>query len=167
MIVNTRLLIRWSGVRDHADTPLFANNFSNLSGPAEINFKSICIDFTLTFRRLCDAAFDKKMDRNLINLFKDARAYEKWSKSWRSRLSRESVSIEERTKLMRKVNPAVIPRNHRVEQALNAAVENLDYAPFEKLVEVLSSPYEELEGQSEFMQPPKPGEHVLETFCGT
>ena len=124
-------------------------------------------DFTLTFRRLCDAAFDKKMDRNLRKLFKDAAAYDKWSKSWRSRLSRESVSTEERTKLMRKLNPAFIPRNHRVEQVLNAAVENLDYGPFEKLVEVLSSPYEELEGQSEFMQPPKPGEHVLETFCGT
>ena len=68
---------------------------------------------------------------------------------------------------MRKVNPAVIPRNHLVEQALNAAVENLDYGPFEKLVEVLTSPYEELEWQSEFMLPPKPGEHVLQTFCGT
>ena len=68
---------------------------------------------------------------------------------------------------MRKVNPVVIPRNHRLEQALNAAVENLDYTPFEKLVEVLSSPYEEMKGQSEFMQPPKPGEHVLQTFCGT
>ena len=68
---------------------------------------------------------------------------------------------------MPKVNPAVIPRNHRVEHALNAAVENLDYGPFEKLVEVLSSPYEEPEGHSEFMQPPKPGEHVLQTFCGT
>ena len=68
---------------------------------------------------------------------------------------------------MRKVNPAVIPRNHRVEQALNAAVENLDYGPFEKLVEVLSSPYEELEGQNEFMLPPKPEERVMQTFCGT
>ena len=68
---------------------------------------------------------------------------------------------------MRKVNPAVIPRNHRVEHALNAAVEKLDYGPFEKLVEVLSSPYEEPEGHSKFMQPPKPGEHVLQTFCGT
>ncbi len=46
MIVNTRLLIRWSGVRDHAETPLFANNFSKLSVPAEINFKSICIFVT-------------------------------------------------------------------------------------------------------------------------
>ena len=68
---------------------------------------------------------------------------------------------------MRNVNPAVIPRNHRVEQVLNAAVENSDYGPFEQLVDVLSSPFEEMENKEEFMLPPKPGEHVLETFCGT
>ena len=124
-------------------------------------------DFTLTFRRLCHAALGKKMDRNLRNLFKDEEAFNKWSNSWRSRLSRESVSPEERVSLMRNVNPAVIPRNHRVEHALNAAVENSDYGPFEKLVDVLSSPYEEIKENDEFMLPPKPGEHVLQTFCGT
>ena len=124
-------------------------------------------DFTLTFRRLCHAALGKKMDRNLKNLFKDEEAFNKWSNSWRSRLSRESVSPEERVSLMRNVNPAVIPRNHRVEHALNAAVENSDYGPFEKLVDVLSSPYEEIKENDEFMLPPKPGEHVLQTFCGT
>ena len=124
-------------------------------------------DFTLTFRWLCDAAFDKKNNKNLRTLFKDAGAYDNWSKSWRSRLSRESASPEERVKLMRKVNPAVIPRNHRVEQALNAAVENLDFGPFERLVDVLSSPYEEMKEKDEFMLPPKPGEHILQTFCGT
>ena len=124
-------------------------------------------DFTLTFRRLCHAALGKKMDRNLRNLFKDEEAFNKWSNSWRSRLSRESASPEERVNLMRNVNPAVIPRNHRVEHALNAAVENSDYGPFEKLVDVLSSPYEEIKENDEFMLPPKPGEHVLQTFCGT
>ena len=124
-------------------------------------------DFTLTFRRLCHAALGKKIDRNHINLFKDEEAFNKWSNSWRSRLSRESVSPEERVSLMRNVNPAVIPRNHRVEHALNAAVENSDYGPFEKLVDVLSSPYEEIKENDEFMLPPKPGEHVLQTFCGT
>ena len=124
-------------------------------------------DFTLTFRWLCDAAFDKKNNKNLRTLFKDAGAYDNWSESWRSRLSRESASPEERVKLMRKVNPAVIPRNHRVEQALNAAVENLDFGPFERLVDVLSSPYEEMKEKDEFMLPPKQGEHVLQTFCGT
>ena len=124
-------------------------------------------DFTLTFRWLCDAAFDKKNNKNLRTLFKDAGAYDNWSESWRSRLSRESASPEERVKLMRNVNPAVIPRNHRVEQALNAAVENLDFGPFERLVDVLSSPYEEMKEKDEFMLPPKQGEHVLQTFCGT
>ena len=42
-----------------------------------------------------------------------------------------------------------------------------DYGPFEKLLEVLSYPYEELEGLREYMLPPKPEEHVLQTFCGT
>ena len=124
-------------------------------------------DFTLTFRWLCDAGVDKKNNKNILTLFKDAGAYDNWSESWRSRLSRESASPEERVKLMRKVNPAFIPRNHRVEQALNAAVENLDFGPFERLVDVLSSPYEEIKGKDEFMLPPRPGEHVLQTFCGT
>ena len=124
-------------------------------------------DFTLTFRWLCDAGVDKKNNKNILTLFKDAGAYDNWSESWRSRLSRESASPEERVKLMRKVNPAVIPRNHRVEQALNAAVENLDFGPFERLVDVLSSPYEEMKERDEFMLPPKQGEHVLQTFCGT
>ena len=103
----------------------------------------------------------------LRNLFKDEEAFDKWSKIWRSRLSRESASPEERSKLMCKANPAVIPRNHRIEQALDAAVENLDFAPFEKLIGVLSSPYEEIKENDAFMLPPKPGEHVLQTFCGT
>ena len=124
-------------------------------------------DFTLTFRWLCDADVDKKNNKNILTLFKDAGAYDNWSESWRSRLSRESASPEERVKLMRKVNPAFIPRNHRVEQALNAAVENLDFGPFERLVDVLSSPYEEMKEKDEFMLPPKQGEHVLQTFCGT
>ncbi len=124
-------------------------------------------DFTLTFNGLCHALLDKKMDKNLRNLFKDEGAYDNWAEGWRLRLSHESGSNKERSKLMLAANPAVIPRNHRVEHAINSAVENLDFGPFEKLVEVLSSPYEEIEGQSEFMLPPKHEEKVLQTFCGT
>ena len=68
---------------------------------------------------------------------------------------------------MREANPAVIPRNHRVEQTLAAAVEEVDYEPFEKLLEMLSSPYVEPVGHTEYMLPPKSEEHVLQTFCGT
>ena len=68
---------------------------------------------------------------------------------------------------MHQANLAIIPRNHRIEQAIEATVDQEDYGPFEKLLEVLSSPYEELEELREYMLPPKPEEHVLQTFCGT
>ena len=68
---------------------------------------------------------------------------------------------------MHQANPAIIPRNYRIEQAIEAAVDQEDYGPFEKLLEVLSSHYEEQEGLWEYMLPPKPEEHVLQTFCGT
>ena len=124
-------------------------------------------DFTLTFRRLCDAALDPELEGSVRYLFKDAGAYDKWSTNWRDRLSHEVKAPEERVELMRQVNPAVIPRNHRVEQALEAAVEQVDYGPFEKLLQVLSSPYVEPDEHKEYMLPPKPEEHVLQTFCGT
>jgi uncharacterized protein YdiU (UPF0061 family) len=124
-------------------------------------------DFTLTFRRLCDATLGPEQDDSLRSLFKDAGAYDNWALDWRARLSREVKAPDERVELMRQVNPAVIPRNHRVEQALEAAVEYGNYAPFEKLLEVLSTPYSDKEVDMEYRLPPKPEEHVLKTFCGT
>jgi len=123
-------------------------------------------DFTLSFRGLCDAALSPD-DGTSRHLFKDAKAYDKWATNWRVRLSHEVKSSDERVELMHRANPAVIPRNHRIEQAINAAVEQEDFGPFEKLLEVLSSPYELQDGLSEYMLPPKPEEHVLQTFCGT
>ena len=77
-----------------------------------------------------------------------------------SSLSREAKAPDDRVELMHQANPAVIPRNHRIEQAIEAAVDQEDYGPFEKRLEVLSSPYEELEGLREYMLHPKPKEHV-------
>ena len=125
------------------------------------------VDFTLTFRKLCNTVLVPEREGSLRCLFKDARAYDKWDLNWRVRMSREVKMPDEHFELMRQANPAVIPRNHRVEQALEAAVENADYGPFEKLMEVLSSPYEETMINTEYMLPPKPEEHVLQTFCGT
>ena len=73
-------------------------------------------------------------------------AYDKWATNWRVRLSREAKAPDERVELMHQANPAVIPRNHRIEQATEATVDQEDYGPFEKLLEVLSFPYDELEG---------------------
>ena len=124
-------------------------------------------DFTLTFRGLCDAALSQELEGSLRHLFKDAGAYDKWATNWRVRLSREAKAPEDRLELMLQANPAVIPRNHRIEQSIEAAVDQEDYDPFERLLEVLSSTYKELEGLREYMLPPKPEEHVLHTFCGT
>jgi len=124
-------------------------------------------DFTLTFRLLCDAAVDPEMDISIRSLFKDSDAYDNWAKDWRKRLSREFKAPKERVDLMRHTNPAVIPRNHRVEQTIEAAIEQEDYNSFEKLLAVLSSPYVEKEEHKEYMLPPKSEEQVIQTFCGT
>ena len=71
-------------------------------------------DFTLTFRRLCDAALSPELEGSLRHLFKDAGAYDKWATNWRVRLSREAKAPDERGELMHQAIPAIIPRNHRI-----------------------------------------------------
>ena len=68
---------------------------------------------------------------------------------------------------MRAVNPAFIPRNHRVEQALDAAIESGDFSPFADLLTVLSRPYEDQAAFADYAKPPQTGERVFRTFCGT
>ena len=67
---------------------------------------------------------------------------------------------------MRRANPAYIPRNHRVEEAL-AAAESGDLGPFEELVAVLEDPFEEQPGKERYAAAPRPEERVTATFCGT
>jgi uncharacterized protein YdiU (UPF0061 family) len=67
---------------------------------------------------------------------------------------------------MHAVNPAVIPRNHRVHEALVAA-ERGDLAPFEALLAVIRRPYDDSPGSRPYMVPPAPDQRVLQTFCGT
>jgi uncharacterized protein YdiU (UPF0061 family) len=66
---------------------------------------------------------------------------------------------------MRRVNPSVIPRNHRIEAVIRAAVDGGDFGLFEQMSEALSRPYEA--ATQGFDRPPAPGERVLRTFCGT
>ena len=68
---------------------------------------------------------------------------------------------------MRTVNPAFIPRNHRVEQALDAAIEYGDFSPFAELLTVLSRPYEDQAAFADYANPPQTDERVFRTFCGT
>ena len=116
-------------------------------------------DFTLTFRRLGD-------DAAVRGLFADPAAFDAWAARWRARLALEGAEVADRLTAMRAENPAVIPRNHLVEEALAAAVERGDLSPFEALLDVLMRPFEE-PGDARFTQPAGPQERVYQTFCGT
>jgi serine/tyrosine/threonine adenylyltransferase len=124
-------------------------------------------DFTLTFRRLCDAAADEKADADLRALFANPAAYDSWASRWRSRLAVERFDPDARAQAMRTVNPAFVPRNHRVEQALDAAIEYGDFSPFAELLTVLSRPYEDQPLFAGYANPPHANERVFRTFCGT
>jgi serine/tyrosine/threonine adenylyltransferase len=124
-------------------------------------------DFTLTFRRLSDAAAGMEGDAGVRTLFADPAAYDMWAAAWRRRLNEEPVEAQERAAAMEKVNPAFIPRNHLVEVALGAAVQRQDFQPFEELLDVVSHPYEERPGLERYAAPAGPEESVRWTFCGT
>jgi protein adenylyltransferase len=124
-------------------------------------------DFTMTFRRLCDAAMDEKADANVRALFANPAAYDSWAAKWRSRLAAERLEPDARAQAMRSVNPAFIPRNHRVERALDSAIEYGDFSPFAELLTVLLRPYEDQTVFSDYANPPHANERVFRTFCGT
>ncbi|CAA9243432.1 MAG: UPF0061 protein YdiU [uncultured Chthoniobacterales bacterium] len=124
-------------------------------------------DFTLTFRRLSDAASDPEADSAVRVLFADATAYDSWAARWRERLAQEPSDSAARGAAMRAVNPAYIPRNHRVEAMIRAAVDRDDFGPFEELLAVLANPFDDQRNFSHYAEPPQQHERVLQTFCGT
>ncbi|MGM9929293.1 MAG: YdiU family protein [Bacillus sp. (in: firmicutes)] len=116
-------------------------------------------DFTNTFRAL---TIDKLDD----SAFFGKEEFQQWQKTWQERLSRQEQSKEASSQLMKKSNPAVIPRNHRVEEAIAAAMSG-DYRVMEKLLHALSNPYAYSLEQEEYCQLPKPSCQPYKTFCGT
>jgi uncharacterized protein YdiU (UPF0061 family) len=123
-------------------------------------------DFTLTFRALSEAAGDESWDADVRALFTNASAYDEWAKRWRERLSRENQSPDERRRQMRAANPMFIPRNHRIEAAIQEA-EAGRFDRFHELIRVLARPYDDQREFAEYAKPPTPDEEVLQTFCGT
>ena len=120
------------------------------------------VDYTLAFRYLADAAVGE--EEPIRALFTDPSAYQLWSGHWRARLARETVAPSARAQAMRRANPAFIPRNHRVEEALSAAVERGDYAPFDTLLNILSRPFDDQPEFAAFAEPPPEGQGHYRTF---
>jgi serine/tyrosine/threonine adenylyltransferase len=123
-------------------------------------------DFTLTFRGLADEIDGQSGDRRTRLLFADPAAFDDWAGLWRQRLSRESDHGSRRQHML-SVNPRYIPRNHRVEAIITAAVEESDFGPFEELLTVVGKPFDEQPGFARYAAPPEQHERVLQTFCGT
>jgi uncharacterized protein YdiU (UPF0061 family) len=132
------------------------------------------VDFTLGWLRLADAAAGDEVP--LRALFAEPQAPDTWLGRWRSRCAAEDaaagldakVAGDERAKAMRRVNPRVIPRNHRVEEALAAASNEGDLAPFERLLDALRRPYDEADELAPYAEPaPAAVTACYRTFCGT
>ena len=123
-------------------------------------------DFTLTFSRLSRIADNPNDDASLYELFNASADMEGWLKAWRARLMLDPQSPLERAETMRLANPEFIPRNHRVEAALQAATAG-DMSPFHELLGILQRPYERRSEFAEFALPPPQSEPKYKTFCGT
>jgi serine/tyrosine/threonine adenylyltransferase len=124
-------------------------------------------DFTVSFRALCAAAEAPQGEASEQGRVFDAGHHDEWMQRWRARMSREATAPKSRAASMQQANPAYIPRNHRVEQVIVAAVERGDFAPFEELSQVLAAPYAARAAFAAYATPPQPQERVLQTFCGT
>ena len=124
-------------------------------------------DFTLVFRRLSEEGTQSRDGGACRDLFSNPAAFDSWEHRWRERLLNEDIPAALRQSAMRRVNPLFIPRNHRVEAVIEAAVERQDFAPFAELLAVLSAPYDMQPGRDHYALPPAAHERVLATFCGT
>ncbi|MDB5573664.1 MAG: YdiU family protein [Tardiphaga sp.] len=122
-------------------------------------------DFTLSFRALCDAVTGDADPLRM--LFADPSLIDAWLVQWRERLDQDPGSPEARRATMRAANPAFIPRNHRIEAVIQAAVRHDDFAPFAELTQVLARPFDDQPDHAAYQLPPQPDERVLQTFCGT
>ncbi len=93
-------------------------------------------------------------------------AWTSWCDRWQARLTRRPPSPGP-VELMRKANPAIIPRNHRVEEALAAAVDEGDFSVMERFLAVLTTPFAYTPEQDEYAVSPRPSAQPYRTFCGT
>lgn len=124
-------------------------------------------DFTNSFRQLADAALGTGHETAFRAQFREPAAVDGWLVAWRARLATEGRPLQALRDALRSTNPVFIPRNHRVEAALEAASRNSDMAPFQRLLAVLQKPFDDHPDAADLSLPPRDEERVAATFCGT
>ena len=122
-------------------------------------------DFTLVFRHL---AYVLRGNDNMVKgLFTKPALIDAWLTRWQNRLEYEGIDPDIRATKMDACNPVYIPRNHKVEEALNAAVDHENMTPFTDLLAVVRSPFEEVSSNQAYAVPGPDLETPYQTFCGT
>ena len=116
-------------------------------------------DYTNTFCFLMDENFQQNKIYNDENFLT-------WKERWKERLKLNNNSPEKYLRLMKSVNPLVIPRNHKVEEVLESANRN-DLSPLKKLIKVLEKPYEKSNENIDYQSPDPDNNKKYKTFCGT
>jgi len=116
-------------------------------------------DYTNTFCYLMNE-YKKK------NEIYDEKKFILWKKKWEDRININNNSQKKSLKIMREVNPLIIPRNHFVEEALNYATEKNDLSKVNELLKVLQNPYDDIATNSAYQSPPFSEENYM-TYCGT
>jgi uncharacterized protein YdiU (UPF0061 family) len=122
-------------------------------------------DFTNSFRLLSKALIGDT--QSIRKLFNNSRRFDGWMMVWQERISQEGVAEEKIATSMNKINPIYIPRNHKVEEVLKAAVNENDMKPFSSLYSILQNPYKEIIGLESFSEPAPESNIPYKTFCGT
>jgi len=118
------------------------------------------VDYTNTFVEL---TLDKIEETNLFT----KEEFKNWYKKYNDRLKRQDYSEKEYKELMKKSNPSIIPRNHQVDKAIEAAVKKADYTVLKNLLEALSNTYKYMKDYEKYMTPPEPSPFPYKTYCGT
>ena len=126
-------------------------------------------DFTLTFRRLCERPTKEATPkgREWQTPFRRSRRFHGGLNGGGNAARPRVGGRPDEVAGMRPANPAFIPRNHLVEEAITAAQDHGDFGPFGILLRVLAAPYEDQPGFARYAEPPRPDQVVHQTFCGT
>ncbi len=123
------------------------------------------IDFTLAFRTLSGVL--RKNNKEAEGLYENTKVFKEWVNRWVRRLKESEGAPEQIADAMDQTNPTYIPRNHKVEAALTAAVDATDMAPFTELLSIITKPYNEVAEGVNYSMPAPKSDVPYRTFCGT
>ena len=122
-------------------------------------------DFTLTFRSLAKALYDE--NEAFLENFIDSEKPNQWLKDWKQIITKQIEKKDVIAENLKNTNPIYIPRNHLIEKAISEFENEDSTEMMNKILQATSEPYIEQKGMNDLSIPPKEGEKVTQTFCGT